>query len=600
MKKVLKQLFAFLASVQLAVVLLLTLAAVLMVGTFVESIHDTEAAHYYVYKNWWFVSLLVLLGINVFCAGLSRYPWKRHHLGFLTVHLGILILLTGSLITLFWGYEGQLIIPEGEKRGRIFLSNSSLYFFQPRSGRMEEIPTQFRFTPPTEDHPAGGKVLGDILVRINDFYPNAQMKIAVEEGGADPNPAVNIALQGSRASMEEWLFARDYEKQRMDLGPAAIQFFELPQSGDLKRVIQNKEMRGPILSIGKSLIPLKTSLGQAISYQGGEIIPKNFFSDGVVYQGRLLNRGKDLKNPVALVTWISPQGKEQDLAIFSKYSHLGAVPLNQGKMPQVAFKDLRLFYIPPQFGSQENELALVKLDSGAAIFALKQGGTWSSIRNWERDSSVKTGWMDFAFSVPKIIHRAKVTEHFRPVAVPKGKDGPPPAVHIQMARQGELEDFWLGRGQSKSITLGKENLEVAYALKSIPLGFLVKLIDFKMNKYEGTSDPSSYESKVTLLDEAQGIQEDHLISMNEPLAYRGFKIFQASYQLGEGGPDWSVFSVAYDPGVPIKYLGSIILILGIVIIFYFRKAYARNPKKVKKLEKENSGFPLNPYPVTHE
>ncbi len=49
MSKIFRQIFAFLSSVQLAVFVLLGLAAVLAVGTFFESSYDTETAHYYVY-----------------------------------------------------------------------------------------------------------------------------------------------------------------------------------------------------------------------------------------------------------------------------------------------------------------------------------------------------------------------------------------------------------------------------------------------------------------------------------------------------------------------------------------------------------------------
>ncbi|MDX1386067.1 MAG: cytochrome c biogenesis protein ResB, partial [bacterium] len=470
----------------------------------------------------------------------------------------------------------------------------------PASGTLEEIPAEFRYSPPNQEAPIGGKVHGDILVRVIDFHPNAQMKMTVKEGSSDPNPAVKIALQGSRAQMEEWLFAREYERQRANLGPAAIQFLEIPRTSSLISLFKDPELRGPVLSLGDKIFPLKTALGQEIPYRGGKLIPKNFFPDGVVYQGQLLGRSKELINPVALITWEDSKGKTQDFGVFSKHSHMGPVPLKQGDMTQPPFKDLRLFYIPPQLGSQENELVLAKLDSGEAVYSLRSGGKWGPVQSWKNGSPVKTGWMDFTFSISNIVHRAEAVHQFRPVSVPPGKDGPPPAVHLQLARGGEFKDFWLGRGQSKQLDLGNEGFQVAYALKSVPLGFTVKLRDFKIKKYEGTEDPASYESEVTLLDEGQGIREEHLISMNEPLAHRGFKIFQASYQLGEGGPDWSVFSVAYDPGVPIKYLGSIVLILGIIIIFYFRKAYSKNPGKVKDLAKENVNLKINPIPLPHE
>ena len=63
LKKAPRQIFAFLSSLQLAVTVLLSLAIVLAVGTFYESVHDAETAKYYVYNTTWFYALLTLLAL---------------------------------------------------------------------------------------------------------------------------------------------------------------------------------------------------------------------------------------------------------------------------------------------------------------------------------------------------------------------------------------------------------------------------------------------------------------------------------------------------------------------------------------------------------
>src|SRR5205809_672381 len=55
-----------LGSLQMAVALLPTFAAVLALGTFVESEYDAGVAQQLVYQSWWFVALLGLLGLNIF------------------------------------------------------------------------------------------------------------------------------------------------------------------------------------------------------------------------------------------------------------------------------------------------------------------------------------------------------------------------------------------------------------------------------------------------------------------------------------------------------------------------------------------------------
>jgi len=57
--------------------------------------------------------------------------------------------------------------------------------------------------------------------------------------------------------------------------------------------------------------------------------------------------------------------------------------------------------------------------------------------------------------------------------------------------------------------------------------------------------------------------------MNEPLKFGGYTFYQASYNQDErtGEPTATVLSVNYDPGRWIKYLGSLILSVGIIWLF---------------------------------
>jgi hypothetical protein len=571
-KKISRQVFAFLSSLQLAVFLLISLALILATGTVIESLHDTASAGHYVYRTHWFAAFLGLLGLNVFCAGLSRYPWKRHHTGFLVVHLGILTILAGSLTTLFKGFEGQLIVPEGESRERIFLPESALYFYDRDGGALEELAAEFRFNPPSPERPQGGKVLGDLLVRVIEYLPNALMEEEVREGSDQVNPALKIQLSGVRATLNEWIFARDYSRQSLDLGPARVSFVELPRRGDLKTILANEKLRGPVLWADGQWIGLKGNLGKEFSVGGKSLVIKNLLPHGAVHQGRLVNLSDESNNPVALVS-LREGNQEEEIKLFSKFPELKHSPSEQG----AASQGMRLIWIPDALGKMDNEMVLAKSDDGSAEFALKAAGRWGEVQALPIGEERATGWMDFKFKVSEVRSRAVIVKKYRRASVPKGKEGPPPAVRIQVARGSQVQDVWLGRGQSEDLNLAGKTLKVAYALKSLPLGFSVKLKDFRMGTYEGTDDPSHYESLVQVHDPGQGASGEYLIAMNEPLEKNKFKLFQASYQLNPDGSAWTVLSVAYDPGITVKYLGSIILILGILTIFYFRKAYLGAP-----------------------
>ncbi len=81
---------SLLSSLRLAVVVMVTLGSMCAFATFYEMRHGTPAVQRDIYQTWWFAALLGLLGLNVFSVMVSRYPWTKHHIGFLTAHVGIL------------------------------------------------------------------------------------------------------------------------------------------------------------------------------------------------------------------------------------------------------------------------------------------------------------------------------------------------------------------------------------------------------------------------------------------------------------------------------------------------------------------------------
>jgi cytochrome c biogenesis protein ResB len=90
----------------------------------------------------------------------------------------------------------------------------------------------------------------------------------------------------------------------------------------------------------------------------------------------------------------------------------------------------------------------------------------------------------------------------------------------------------------------------------------------------------SYESFVEVQDLKKNKKFPFHIHMNHPLVYNGYKFFQASYTQNPGEPEVSIFAVKRDPGVPLIYGGSAILIAGILILFYGK------PKEKEKTRKK--------------
>jgi hypothetical protein len=110
---------SFLSSLRLAVVTMLTLATVCGYATFYEMQNGTPAAQRDIYQTPWFAFILGVLGTNVFAVMVSRYPWTKHHTGFLIAHVGILLILAGSLVSLYRGLDSNMALLEGETSDRV-------------------------------------------------------------------------------------------------------------------------------------------------------------------------------------------------------------------------------------------------------------------------------------------------------------------------------------------------------------------------------------------------------------------------------------------------------------------------------------------------
>lgn len=113
-------LLAAAASLRLAVILIAGYAVLLAWATLVEHQHGGAAAHFGVYDTGWFAAITALLGLNVLCAVVVRFPWKRQQMGFLVTHLGILVLLVGCWVSRQYGIEAQMPIFEGRSSHRAF------------------------------------------------------------------------------------------------------------------------------------------------------------------------------------------------------------------------------------------------------------------------------------------------------------------------------------------------------------------------------------------------------------------------------------------------------------------------------------------------
>jgi len=125
--------------------------------------------------------------------------------------------------------------------------------------------------------------------------------------------------------------------------------------------------------------------------------------------------------------------------------------------------------------------------------------------------------------------------------------------------------LWIGENAKNSIEHQDNNyfIKVSYRPKTIVLPFSIKLNKFILERYPGSSSPSSYKSNVVLIDKDNNTRLPYSIYMNHILKYKGWRFYQSSYDNDEKG---TILSVNKDrAGMMVTYAGYFSLFLFIIL-----------------------------------
>lgn len=119
-----KNFLNFLYSTRLMAVLFILFATAMGVATFIENDFGTQTSKALVYNSWWFEAIMVFFVINFF-GNIFRYRLlRKEKWPVLMFHLAFLFILIGAGVTRYVGYEGIMLIDEGETTNT-FLSETT-------------------------------------------------------------------------------------------------------------------------------------------------------------------------------------------------------------------------------------------------------------------------------------------------------------------------------------------------------------------------------------------------------------------------------------------------------------------------------------------
>ena len=612
--------FRFFASLKLAVILLAVLIIASIAGTIYESSFDAKVARAYIYGAPWFNLWLLLLGANLAVSAFSRWPWQRHHVAFLVTHLGIITLLTGSLVGRVWGIEGTLTLFKGEAPTNHLLVDEHQLRVLDSDGIVKAFRAEFLHRPPTLQHRqhlatlAGGEKLS--VVGYADAIEGKLNPRPIADGGA---PAlhfmVSTSMMGQR--LESWLLADEQAQHAgYSLGLANIEIKSGKAEGAAVRAPKDSE--NPANRTGETELQesifvfskapeqqishvvkggstgAKLSLSQpqngdkgqlAISVGGKKVtvdvaqnIGKDFTVEGTPFIGRIENYWADFRiengkpasvseapdNPAIVVTI---RGRATPVLGSGGHGNERNLSTNGGVAPAMN-----------ETNSAQNHLTLYVANDGAISYELKSRKLGDSSGALELNRPLATGWADWQIVVDGVLPQAEQWMDFTPAKKESAGAQLPDGVRIRVEQNGKSFDQWIPAGWQITVPTVPKPIGIAYGWRSVPLPIGLELLGFEVARNEGSDAPAGFKSTLRV-STANGESVVGQCSMNRPFSFPGawwrtwsgltFKISQASWN--PENLEQSTVQILRDPGWFLKWIGSLFLVTGVFMMFYVKK-----------------------------
>jgi len=665
--------FKFFASVKLAVVLLAVLIIGAIFGTIYESSFDAKVARAYVYGAPWFNIWLVLLGTNLAISALSRWPWKKYHTAFLVTHLGIITLLTGSLIGRILGTEGTITLFKGEAPTNRLLVDQHQLRVHDVDGIVKGYPAEFLHHPPTPQRPRDlGPLASGARLTIIDYAPALEGKLNPRSVTAAGAPAVHFTINTAMMNqhLESWLLADDPQNSAFGMGLANIELKrdrvgaatpssrrDRPEGGPARPSAEAVELEEAIFAFSKapdeqigrvikggstgakvrleqpansnkgsvmislagkdSTFDVAENLGREVKIDSTPFTLKidNYWADFRIQDGKPSSLTDLANNPAVLVTI---RGKGVPVSAPATKNPHGAN--TDATSPRGAGKELTTNGGPPTMPATgeaaPNHLTLFIADDGAITYELISRKTGTSTGKIEMNKPLTTGWADWQLVVDKVMPQAEPWMDFNPVKesrlVLSGVEGStsasnelPDGVQIRVEQGGEKFEQWVPAGWQITVPTSPQQTMIAYGWTILPLPIGLELLDFEVKRNEGNDSPAGFKSTLRV-STAEGNNGMGQCWMNNPFSFPGqwwrtwtgltYKISQASWN--PENLNQSTVQILRDPGWLLKWIGSLLVVTGVFMMFYlrpYRKQTVGEPitpdRKPQKSKRANAPVP---------
>lgn len=533
----------FLGSLQLAVPVLFFVAAALAWGTYIESTQNVKVARAMVYGSWWFLGLMGLVCVSLVFAVVVRYPWKRRHVGFMTVHASLVALIFGGFWSLFSRIEGHLLLEEGMTDSAIELEEEVLELQEVQAGKFSS-----RGTIPAPDAP-GTVTVGSKPIELVAKWPNIREEQFGANDGPEPFRAIEVAIDAD-APAGDWI-----GEESKSGGMSALRGLRIRVLADGATweppAPQPAVEPGFVFVVGEDRRPLGAEGDEAVP--GWKIASVRRFDRATVSGGGLTENASGDSNPAVDVVITDGKGSSERHTAFLNFPEMVLARAVEGtaksgaRLTSTRAADSGESFVvfgpvsSPKYGYTGPDGASRILESPPTLPASFNLG----------DRQVK---------VLRQVARARTATRF--VEAPLASERRPAWVVRVPGSAETIVVPW--KGPTPVPALGATTL-LRFGPRTVPLPFSVKLNDFRKSDYPGTEMAMAYESDVVISKPGQP-ELPYRIFMNNPYASAPWKVYQSGFM----GENVSVFSVMKDPGLPLTYIASAGLCIGIFLTFYSR------------------------------
>ena len=183
MKKILDTLY----STRLTAILFFLFATAMGIATFIENDYGTQTSKALVYNTWWFEGIMLFFVINFF-GNIFRYRlYKKEKWAVLLFHASFLLILIGAGVTRYIGYEGIMVIQEGESTNKFLTEtvyvNAVIDDNKEQKSYRKKImlsawgKNNWNFSTEFKGHP--------ISFKLVDYIPWAEKKLIADKNGEE-------------------------------------------------------------------------------------------------------------------------------------------------------------------------------------------------------------------------------------------------------------------------------------------------------------------------------------------------------------------------------------------------------------------------------